>query len=68
MSLLTMRALLVPPSDYGSSFTLSEYLGLKKKLVHTLNASTNPVGVLFTIYYVHISHTLYSTILHIHSC
>jgi hypothetical protein len=29
-----------------------------------LSASTNPVGVLFTIYYVHISHKRYYTILH----
>jgi hypothetical protein len=63
MSLITMRSLLVPPSAYCYSLTLSEYLGWKR-LVHMRSASTNPVGVLLTIYYVHISHTLYYTILH----
>jgi hypothetical protein len=58
MPLITMRALLVPPSDYGYSFTLSEYSGWKK-LVHMLNASTNPLCVLF--YYIlctYISYTI----------
>jgi len=59
-----MCALFVPPWDYGYSFTLSEH-SRWKWLVHMLSVSTNPVGVLFTIYYVHIF-VLYYTIYYVY--
>jgi len=75
MSLITIRAVLVPPSDCGPSFTLSEFFGLKKragsyvKCFHQSGGCTFYYILCTYIYLIHCIPLYYiHYILRIHGC